>query len=56
MSGNLGREGFGALADGLVYLAGRKFLIATTGIVNGNSIVDSVAGVGKVSGPKDAGL
>ncbi|KAL1677686.1 Sec1-like protein [Schizophyllum commune] len=35
---------------------GRKFLIATTGIVNGNSIVDSVAGVGKVSGPKDAGL
>ncbi|KAL1669096.1 Sec1-like protein [Schizophyllum commune] len=35
---------------------GRKFLIATTGIVNGNNIVDSVAGVGKVSGPKDAGL
>ncbi|KAJ7110320.1 Sec1-like protein [Mycena crocata] len=33
---------------------GRKFLIATTGIVSGNSIVESIAGVTKASGPKDA--
>ncbi|KAJ7654150.1 Sec1-like protein [Mycena rosella] len=35
---------------------GRKFLIATTGIVNGNSIVESIAGVAKSAGPKDAAI
>ncbi|KAJ7492146.1 Sec1-like protein [Mycena latifolia] len=35
---------------------GRKFLIATTGIVNGNSIVESISGVPKSTGPKDAAI
>ncbi|KAF7347391.1 hypothetical protein MVEN_01494900 [Mycena venus] len=35
---------------------GRKFLIATTGIINGNSIFESIAGVQKSSGPKDAAI
>ncbi|KZT30939.1 Sec1-like protein [Neolentinus lepideus HHB14362 ss-1] len=36
---------------------GRNFLIATTGIISGNSLVDSVAGIAKGSnGSKDAGL
>ncbi|KAF8204416.1 Sec1-like protein [Mycena galopus ATCC 62051] len=37
---------------------GRKFLIATTGIVNGNSIFESISGTPKpiVTGPKDAAI
>ncbi|KAJ7729250.1 Sec1-like protein [Mycena maculata] len=35
---------------------GRKFLIATTGIVSGNSIVESISGVSKPTGPKDAAI
>ncbi|KAJ7654170.1 Sec1-like protein [Mycena rosella] len=35
---------------------GRKFLIATTGIVNGNSIIESIAGIAKSAGPKDAAI
>ncbi|KAI0049280.1 Sec1-like protein [Auriscalpium vulgare] len=36
---------------------GRKFLIATTGIVNGASIVEGIAGVGRAAtGTKDASL
>ncbi|KAJ7146256.1 Sec1-like protein [Mycena epipterygia] len=35
---------------------GRKFLIATTGIVSGNSIVESISGMAKSSGPKDAAI
>lgn len=35
---------------------GRRFLIATTGIMNGTTIVDSLAGVAKASASKDAGL
>ncbi|TFK56782.1 Sec1-like protein [Heliocybe sulcata] len=36
---------------------GRNFLIATTGIISGNSLVDSVAGIVRGStGSKDAGL
>ncbi|CDO73039.1 hypothetical protein BN946_scf185007.g93 [Trametes cinnabarina] len=34
---------------------GRKFLIATTGIISGNSLIDSVAGVGGTTS-KEAGL
>jgi len=37
--------------------AGRKFLIATTGIVSGASIIEGMAGVGRASsGPKEAGI
>ncbi|KAJ6486104.1 Sec1-like protein [Mycena vitilis] len=35
---------------------GRKFLIATTGIVNGNTIFESISGTAKSSGPKDASI
>ncbi|KAJ6601336.1 Sec1-like protein [Mycena vulgaris] len=35
---------------------GRKFLIATTGIVNGNTIVESISGVAKSTGPKEAAI
>ncbi|KAE9409193.1 ATP binding protein [Gymnopus androsaceus JB14] len=36
---------------------GRSFLIATTGIINGSSIVDGIAGIQKASaGTKDAGI
>jgi vacuolar protein sorting-associated protein 33A len=36
---------------------GRKFLIATTGIVSGASIIEGMAGIGRAtSGPKDAGI
>ncbi|KII91306.1 hypothetical protein PLICRDRAFT_89630 [Plicaturopsis crispa FD-325 SS-3] len=36
---------------------GRRFLIATTGIISGASIVEGIAGVGRaVSGPKEAGI
>ncbi|EGO31072.1 hypothetical protein SERLADRAFT_359168, partial [Serpula lacrymans var. lacrymans S7.9] len=35
---------------------GRKFLIATTGIVSGSSLVESIAGVGKTVGSKEAGI
>ncbi|KAI8990602.1 Sec1-like protein [Trametes punicea] len=34
---------------------GRRFLIATTGIVNGNSMIDSIAGIGGITA-KEAGL
>ncbi|CAL1694399.1 unnamed protein product [Somion occarium] len=36
---------------------GRKFLIATTGIISGSSMIDSIAGIGgTTSGSRDAGL
>ncbi|KAJ3766819.1 Sec1-like protein [Lentinula raphanica] len=36
---------------------GRNFLIATTGIITGSSIVDEIAGIQKtMAGPKDAGI
>jgi hypothetical protein len=35
---------------------GRKFLIATTGIVNGNSIFESISGAPKSVGQKDAAI
>ncbi|ESK97580.1 atp binding protein [Moniliophthora roreri MCA 2997] len=35
---------------------GRKFLIATTGIITGSSIIDSISGVQKGVASKDAGL
>ncbi|KAJ7103057.1 Sec1-like protein [Mycena belliarum] len=35
---------------------GRKFLIATTGIVNGNSIIESISGVARSAGSKDAAI
>lgn len=36
---------------------GRKFLIATTGIVSGKSMVESIAGMGAATGlSKEAGL
>ncbi|KAI0274951.1 Sec1-like protein [Gloeopeniophorella convolvens] len=35
---------------------GRKFLIATTGIVNGRSIVEGIAGVGPTTTSSEAGL
>ncbi|TFK41895.1 Sec1-like protein [Crucibulum laeve] len=34
---------------------GRKFLIATTGIISGASIIDGIAGVSKSAGPKISG-
>ncbi|KAI0828904.1 Sec1-like protein [Trametes gibbosa] len=34
---------------------GRKFLIATTGIINGNSLIDGIAGIGGTTA-KEAGL
>ncbi|KAH9849266.1 Sec1-like protein [Lenzites betulinus] len=34
---------------------GRKFLVATTGIINGNSLIDSIAGIGGTTA-KEAGL
>ncbi|KAI0673738.1 Sec1-like protein [Trametes maxima] len=34
---------------------GRKFLIATTGIISGNSMIDSIAGIGSTT-TKEAGL
>lgn len=33
-------------------ILGRKFLIVTTGIISGTSIVDSIAGLGKSAGTK----
>ncbi|KAJ6623145.1 Sec1-like protein [Mycena sp. CBHHK59/15] len=36
--------------------AGRKFLIATTGIINGNNIVESISGIVKSAGSKDAAI
>ncbi|KAJ7292810.1 Sec1-like protein, partial [Mycena rebaudengoi] len=35
---------------------GRKFLVATTGIINGNSIVESTSGVGKSAASKEAAI
>lgn len=34
--------------------AGRSFLIATTGIINGANIVEGIAGVGQLSSSKGA--
>ncbi|KXN88896.1 Vacuolar protein sorting-associated protein 33A [Leucoagaricus sp. SymC.cos] len=35
--------------------AGRRFLIATTGIISGGSIIEGIAGVGKTGGSKTSG-
>ncbi|KAF9469737.1 ATP binding protein [Collybia nuda] len=35
---------------------GRKFLVLTTGIVNGTSIIDSIAGLGKSTSSKTVGI
>ncbi|KAK7686681.1 hypothetical protein QCA50_010281 [Cerrena zonata] len=35
---------------------GRKFLIATTGIISGTSMIDSIAGIGKSTSGREAGL
>jgi hypothetical protein len=35
---------------------GRKFLIVTTGIVTGTSVIDSIVGLGKSSGVKAVGI
>jgi vacuolar protein sorting-associated protein 33A len=38
-------------------MLGRKFLIATTGMVSGGSMVESIAGVGRAAGTsKEASL
>lgn len=56
--GFLGRSGLcGSLSEWTtrVGYTGRKFLIATTGIINGNSIIDSIAGIGGTVA-KEAGI
>ncbi|KAF8921146.1 Sec1-like protein [Mucidula mucida] len=35
---------------------GRKFIVATTGIVSASSLIDGVAGIAKSGGSKDAGI
>jgi hypothetical protein len=42
--------------SGLLLHTGRQFLIATTGIVSGRSLIESMAGTSATPGSKDAGL
>ncbi len=38
------------------FCLGRKFIVATTGIVSASSLIDGVAGIAKSGGSKDAGI